>query len=57
MKIHELKQPPEEQYFEVTDNLKPGRPDSYQNRRDHITEALIDMYWLKIEERIVYKTI
>ena len=24
-------------------------------RRDHITEVLIDLYWLKIKERIVYK--
>ena len=24
-------------------------------RRDHITEVLIDLHWLKIEERIVYK--
>ena len=24
-------------------------------RRDHITEVLIDMHWLKIKERIVYK--
>ena len=24
-------------------------------RRNHITEGLIDMHWLKIEERIVYK--
>ena len=24
-------------------------------RRDHITEVLIDLHWLRIEERIVYK--
>ena len=24
-------------------------------RRDHITEVLIDLHWLKNEERIVYK--
>ena len=24
-------------------------------RRDHITDVFIDLYWLKIEERIVYK--
>ena len=24
-------------------------------RRDHITEGLIDLHWLKIKERIVYK--
>ena len=24
-------------------------------RRDHITEVLIDLHWLKIKERIVYK--
>ena len=24
-------------------------------RRDHTTEVLIDLHWLKIEERIVYK--
>ena len=26
-------------------------------RRDHVTEVLIDLYWLRIEERIVYKNI
>ena len=25
------------------------------HRRDHITEVLIDLHWLKIKERIVYK--
>ena len=25
------------------------------SRRNHITEVLIDLYWLRIEERIVYK--
>ena len=24
-------------------------------RRDHITEVLIDLHWLRIEDRIVYK--
>ena len=24
-------------------------------RRDHITEVVIDLHWLKIKERIVYK--
>ena len=28
--------------------------DADTSRRDHITEVLIDLHWLKIEERIVY---
>ena len=42
--------------FEVTENSEPGRSDSNKTpRRDHITEVLIDLHWLRIEERIVYK--
>ena len=32
-----------------------GRILTRSSRRDHITEVLIDLHWLKIKERIVYK--
>ena len=49
-------QSPEEQYLEVTYNFKPGCPDlTGTPRRDYIIEVLIDLHWLKVEERIVYK--
>ena len=43
------------QHCSTPKKSEPGGADFNRTPRDHITEVLINLHWLKVEQRIIYR--